>query len=182
MPEGFRATVAQIETFELPATVTGSRGDRALGRAIVDSWRREGIIQLAMDAEARALSGGAMAASRAFFDRPAAQKQACVDDQSYAGYIASGEEITDGVADYAETFTITKDLPANEPRVQARWPCHGPCPWPDTAMRDTMNAYTDRLGADAEKLLRLTELGLGAPEGSLTKYTSDGWHHTRVLR
>ena len=50
MPRGFSATVAQLETFQLPDKVTGSRGDRALGRAIVSAWCRDGIIQFSMDA------------------------------------------------------------------------------------------------------------------------------------
>lgn len=99
-----------------------------------------------------------------------------------AGYIASGEEITGGVADYSEIFTVTKDLPLDDPRVVDKWPCHGPCPWPHLEMRNRMKDYMDYLGESGEKLLRLTEYGLGVPQGALTKMTQDGWHHMRVLR
>jgi len=120
--------------------------------------------------------------SKAFFDKPHEEKAACVDSQSYAGYIASGEEITDGVADYSEIFTITKDLPATETRVQEKWPCHGPCPWPNDKMKTSMKTYMDYLGKSGEKLLSLIELGLEVPQQALTRYTEDGWHHMRVLR
>lgn len=182
MPTGFSARVADNETFLLPSQVTGSKGDRTLGKAIIDAWRRDGIIQLVMTEKQKALRDGAMAASRRFFAKPASEKAACIDSQTYAGYIASGEEITDGVADYSEIFTITKDLDLAEPRVRAKWPCHGPCPWPDIDMREPMLRYTDNLGLEGEKLLQLAELGLGVAPGSLTRYTQDGWHHTRVLR
>ncbi|KAH8912138.1 Clavaminate synthase-like protein [Coniochaeta sp. PMI_546] len=129
------------------------------------------------------LRDAAFAASRRFFSLPYKEKASCVDDQSYAGYIASGEEITDGIADYSEIFTVTKDLPLSDPRVQARWPCHGPCPWAAKAnMKDPLTAYMDEVGRCGEVLLGLTEMGLGLEPGSLTKYTADGWHHSRVLR
>ncbi|KAK1750961.1 hypothetical protein QBC47DRAFT_89792 [Echria macrotheca] len=182
MPPGYKAQVAQLDTFELPARVTGSLGDRALGKALVDAWRRHGIIQIAMSRTQKALWNSAKAESQRFFRRPHHEKAACVDSESYAGYIASGEEVTDGIADYSEIFTITKDLDPSDPRVRARWPCHGPCPWPDTRMKDVMTRYNNSLGNDGEKLLGLIELGLGVSPGSLTRYTQDGWHHTRVLR
>ena len=78
-----------------------------------------------------------------FFSLSPDQKHACVDDQSFAGYIASGEEITDGIADYSEIFTVTKVLPQTDPRVQGKRPCHGPCPWPTSRMQETMQGYMD---------------------------------------
>lgn len=182
MPPGFKADVGQLGTFKLPIRVTGSTGDRTLGKALVDAWRRDGIIQIAMNDEQKKLWGDAQAASRRFFRKPHSEKSVCVDSQSYAGYIASGEEVTDGIADYSEIFTVTKDLDLAEPRVRAKWPCHGPCPWPDIDMKEPIVRYTDSLGGDGEKLLRLVELGLDVPAGALTRYTRDGWHHTRVLR
>ncbi|KAI6363305.1 hypothetical protein MCOR31_007895 [Pyricularia oryzae] len=182
MPPGYKARVGQLETFTLPESVRGSRGDREMGKALVDAWRRDGILQIAMNPKQQAMYDAAQAASKRFFAKPHEQKAACVDNQSYAGYIASGEEITDGIADYSEIFTVTKDLDLDEPRVKAKWPCHGPCPWPDAEMRDPMKKYMDYLGESGEKLLQLTEYGLGVPEGSLTQYTNDGWHHMQILR
>lgn len=124
----------------------------------------------------------AEAASKGFFAKPHNEKAACVDSQSYAGYIASGEEITDGIADYSEIFTVTKDLDLSDRRVVEKWPCHGPCPWPDAEFRDPTKRYMDYLSNIGERLLALTELGLGVTPGSLTRYTQDGWHHMRVLR
>ncbi|PKK50379.1 hypothetical protein CI102_4763 [Trichoderma harzianum] len=100
----------------------------------------------------------------------------------YSGYIASGEEITDGIADYSEIFTVTKDLPHTDERVARGWPCHGPCPWLDQHMKAIMTRYMNDLAESGEKLLQLIEMGLDIPTGSLTRYTNDGWHHMRVLR
>jgi isopenicillin N synthase-like dioxygenase len=46
-----------------------------------------------------------------------------------------------------------------------------------------MTAFMDELGSIGEKLLQLTAIGLGLADiDALTKLTSDGWHHMRVLR
>ncbi|KAB5572761.1 2-oxoglutarate-dependent ethylene/succinate-forming enzyme [Coniochaeta sp. 2T2.1] len=183
MPPGFRARVGNFDTFELPSSVTHCAGDEALGPAMIKAWRRDGILQFTMSPHQKRLRDAAFAASKRFFQLPYKEKANCVDDQSYAGYIASGEEITDGIADYSEIFTITKDLPLDDARVRARWPCHGPCPWAAKAkMDDPLKAYMDEVGRCGEVLLGLAEMGLGLQPGSLTKYTADGWHHSRVLR
>lgn len=182
LPPGFTAQIGQLETFTLPEKVSGSVSDKAIADAMIGAWRRDGILQIDMSKAQQRLYQAANAASRRFFSRPPAQKQACVDDMSYSGYIASGEEITDGVADYSEIFTVTKDLPYTDQRVAQGWPCHGPCPWADHSMKNAMNNYMDDLAVSGEKLLQLIEMGLHVPTGSLTRYTDDGWHHMRVLR
>ena len=182
LPPGYNAKIGHLETFVIPDKITGSEGDRALGRAMINVWRRDGILQVATSPRAQPVQNRAFDASRAFFRKPHYEKRACVDSQSYAGYIASGEEMTDGVADYSEIFTVVKDLPLTDPRVRAKWPCHGPCPWPDVAMKEPVEDYMKHLRIEGEKLLQLTEYGLGVPEGSLLQYTRDGWHHMRVLR
>ncbi|PON25774.1 2-oxoglutarate-dependent ethylene/succinate-forming enzyme [Trichoderma gamsii] len=182
LPPGFTAKIGQLETFTLPEKVSGSVSDKAIADAMIGAWRRDGILQIGMSKAQQRLYQAANAASRRFFSRPRPQKQACVDDMSYSGYIASGEEITDGVADYSEIFTVTKDLPHTDQRVAQGWPCHGPCPWADQSMKNAMNSYMVDLAISGEKLLQLIEMGLDVPTGSLTRYTDDGWHHMRVLR
>ena len=183
MPPGYKARVGNLQTFELPEKLTGGPGDRALGRALVDAWRKDGILQISMGAINSKLAETAFACSKKYFSMPFKEKAACIDDQSFAGYIASGEEITNNIADYSEIFNVTKVLPLSDPRVQAKWPCHGPCPWPNSQMRGIVQAYMDSLGDSGEKLLELVAYGLGLEDGNaLKRYTQDGWHHLRVLR
>ncbi|KAI1856709.1 uncharacterized protein JN550_013676 [Neoarthrinium moseri] len=182
MPPGYKARVGLLQTFCLPERVTGSQSDRTMGKALVDAWQKDGILQIAMTPRQEALHSQAQQNSQEFFSRPHAEKAACVDSQSYSGYIASGEEITDGIADYSEIFTVTKDLELGDAKVKAQWPCHGRCPWPDAAMRDVMKEYMNELGNCGETMLRLLEYGLEIPEGTLTQQTDDGWHHLRILR
>ncbi|OXV10832.1 hypothetical protein Egran_01407, partial [Elaphomyces granulatus] len=182
MPPNYVAKVGDLETFDIPSEVTGSPGDIAMGHALVDAWRRDGILQVAVDKSQKKLLQDTFASSKRFFSKPHYEKASCVDTQSYAGYIASGEEITDGIADYSEIFTVTKDLDLSDPRVQQKWPCHGPCPWPDIDMKLPMTRYMDYLNTIGERLLKLIECGLNLGPNALTQYTQDGWHHMRILR
>ncbi|KAI8939151.1 hypothetical protein NX059_004985 [Plenodomus lindquistii] len=183
MPPGHPATVGSLRTFELPESISGSAADKALGKSMIDAWKRDGILQISMDPINRKFAEAAFLTSRKFFDLDYKKKAACVDDQSFAGYIASGEELTDNIADYSEIFTVTKELALSDPRVQQKWPCHGPNPWPFNQMKTVMQAYMDYLGESGEKMLQLIAWGLGMKDGNaLTKYTQDGWHHMRILR
>ncbi|KAF1817024.1 Clavaminate synthase-like protein [Eremomyces bilateralis CBS 781.70] len=183
MPPGYKAKAGAFQTFEIPQQVTGSRGDIILGKAMINAWRRDGILQVSMDESQRSVADKAFATSQRYFDIPYDRKASCVNDQSFSGYIASGEELTDNIADYSEIFTVTKDLPQSDPRVKAKWPCHGPCPWPDTRMKSSIKTYMNHLGDSGDKILQLIACGLELPDiNELTKYTRDGWHHLRVLR
>jgi isopenicillin N synthase-like dioxygenase len=175
--------MTDLQTFLIPNEVSGSETDIALARAMIAAWRRDGIFQIARDAELDRRTQHAFEASRRFFRMPLDQKSRCVSDLTYSGYIASGEETTAGESDDSEIFTITPDIPLTDRRVQAQWPCHGPAPWPDDDYRRGMTAFMQGLGDLGERLLELTALGLGlADRGALTRYTRDGWHHMRVLR
>jgi 2-oxoglutarate dioxygenase / 2-oxoglutarate/L-arginine monooxygenase/decarboxylase len=175
--------MADLPVFQLPEFVTGSPADRALGLAMVDAWRTHGIFYLATDPAGRQITDWAIESSKRFFARPLEDKARHVSTTSYSGYIASGEEVTAGEADYSEIFTVCKDVSRNDIRSVAGWPCHGPVPWPDDAYKQSMEAFMTELGSLGETLLSLTALGLGLEDpAALTKLTDDGWHHMRVLR
>lgn len=171
-----------LKTFKLPAKVTGSTADITLGEQLIRAWRTDGIFQIKTRVEQDRKTQAAIAVSKRFFKKPQTFKSGCINDSAYSGYIASGEEITAGQADYSEIFTICKDLPESDPRVQKGWPCHGPVPWPDSVYHKRMKAFMDELGAAGEKLLKLTALGINLPITTFTDLTRDGWHHMRVLR
>jgi isopenicillin N synthase-like dioxygenase len=182
-PPNHPATTAQLKTFNLPTVVTSTPSNIALGKAMIEAWQKDGIFQISMDWTQRAVLNEAFKRSKEFFKLPHDIKSRHVDSQSFAGYIASGEELTDGIADYSEIFTITKDLPESDPRVKARWPCHGPCPWPSEVYEGIMKSLMEHIGDSGEKMLKLVALGLGLEDSnSLTDLTEDGWHHMRVLR
>src|SRR2546429_1340837 len=49
MPPNYNAKVGQLETFTLPAKVTGNTADCSMGKALISAWRRDGILQIQMD-------------------------------------------------------------------------------------------------------------------------------------
>jgi len=172
-----------LQTFHLPETVGATEFDNRLGHELVAAWQTDGIFQVATDPAQDHVIEDAIAASKRFFGLPMQAKASHVSELTYSGYIASGEEVTAGEADYSEIFTVCKDVAVEDPRVQQRWPCHGPVPWPDPAYAHSMGALMDQLGAIGQRLLRLVALGLGlGAVEALTRLTSDGWHHMRVLR
>ncbi|RDI78664.1 hypothetical protein Vi05172_g11290 [Venturia inaequalis] len=182
LPPDHRARIGYLKTFHLPATVTGSNRDRELGRRIVDAISGDGIFQIAIPTENKVLDE-AFIASKEFFAQSHEEKAQLVDSQSFAGYIASGEEITDGIADYSEIFTVTKDLPASDGRVRQNWPCHGATPWPKGQFQAKIQNLMAQMGAYGEVLLQLIAFGLELEDQmGLNKLTEDGWHHMRVLR
>lgn len=161
-----------LQTFQLPESISGTESDVLLARQLIRAWQTDGILQVATDAAQNRTTRTAVEASKRFLSLPLEAKAQHVSDLTYSGYIASGEEVTAGEADYSEIFTVCMDVPVSDQRVQERWPCHGPAPWPDQAYAQAMTAFMTELGAIGEKLLRLTALGLGLPDiGALTRLT-----------
>jgi 2-oxoglutarate dioxygenase / 2-oxoglutarate/L-arginine monooxygenase/decarboxylase len=175
--------MTELRTFQVPEAITGTPSHLALAQQMIHAWRTDGIFQIAMTQSQVHKAAEALAVSRQFFALPLSTKSRHVSDLTYAGYIASGEELTAGEADYSEIFTVCKDLPLDDSRVQAAWPCHGPVPWPNQAYRHGMKMFTEELGSIGDRLLELVSLGLGLADlRALSKWAEDGWHHMRVLR
>jgi 2-oxoglutarate dioxygenase / 2-oxoglutarate/L-arginine monooxygenase/decarboxylase len=172
-----------LQTFRVPDTVGATEADVRLGHDLIGAWQRDGIFQVATGPTQDRVIMDAMAASARFFRLPMPVKAGHVSDLTYSGYIASGEEVTAGEADYSEIFTVCQDVAADDPRVRQRWPCHGPVPWPDPEYAQRMRALMEQFGSIGQRLLRLIALGLDlADVDELTRFTSAGWHHLRVLR
>src|SRR6266536_2456433 len=152
--------VTTLQTFRLPDTVSGTESDIRLAHNLVRAWQTDGILQVATNPAQGRVTLDAIEASQRFFRLPMQVKARYVSDLTYSGYIASGEEVTAGEADYSEIFTVCEDVAVDDPRVQERWPCHGPVPWPSLAYKRRMQAFMDQLGSIGEKLLRLVALGL----------------------
>jgi isopenicillin N synthase-like dioxygenase len=172
-----------FRTFRLPDDVTGATADLMLGKAMIDTWRADGVFQVQLDAEQEKIVERALHESKRFFRKPSAEKQSCVNDLSYSGYAACLDEPAVENAEGPEVFTICRDLPLDDRRVKERWPCHGPVPWPDEAYRQSMLAFMHDVGGKTgEKLLKLLALGLGLHIHALTRLALDGWHHMQAIR
>jgi len=174
--------MTDLQTFHIPETVVGNQSDIDLGMALIQAWRKDGILQIATNAIQNKKAQTALAENQRFCSMPLEYKAKHISDLTYSGYIASYEEITANEKDGSEIFTVCKDLPLDDPRVKANWPCHGSAPWPDEEYAKAMKEHMAEAGLLGEKLLQLVALGLGRPIDTFTKLTQDGWHHMRVLR
>nr|VFJ88583.1 MAG: Isopenicillin N synthase [Candidatus Kentron sp. H]VFJ90676.1 MAG: Isopenicillin N synthase [Candidatus Kentron sp. H]VFJ96839.1 MAG: Isopenicillin N synthase [Candidatus Kentron sp. H] len=175
--------MADLQNFHLPESISGTQSDRDLGREMIQAWRTDGAFRIAMSGIQSKKSEDAFAASRRFFRGSIEFKSQYLDDLTYSGYAASGEEITAGERDYPEVFTICRDIPVEDARVRAHWPCHGPVPWPDAEYRESLQTYLNELGSVGDRLLQLVALGLALKDmDALLALAKDGWHHLRALR
>jgi len=53
----------------------------------MDAWSHDGIIQIVMNTEHKALWNITKAEAIRFFSRPHHEKAACIDSRSYSGYV-----------------------------------------------------------------------------------------------
>src|ERR1043165_8516547 len=148
--------MSELQTFTLPEKVTGTREDLRLGIALVDAWRKDGILQIAKTAEHDAQTARAFDENERFFARPPEEKARYVSDVTYSGYVVSGDEKKGDKKDFPEVFTIFPDISADDHRVRQKWPCHGAVPWPSEDFKEAMTSYMHSCGAIGHKLLQLT--------------------------
>jgi isopenicillin N synthase-like dioxygenase len=186
MPHLHKAIIGHLKTFILPDIIRDDVESKAFAQNMIDEWRKTEIFKIQITPAHSTVLEDCFKKSKEFFQCSFKEKSKHVNDQSFAGYIASGEEMTDNIADYSEIFTITKDLKLSDSRVKNRWPCHGPTPWPNEEYKLKMDELMRQFGEYGEygdKLLKLTALGLGLDHSDdLLKMIHNGWHHMRVLR
>jgi isopenicillin N synthase-like dioxygenase len=175
--------MTQLRSFRLSSSIDGTRVDVEMGKRMILAWRLDRRFRVELPVAQERRVAAAVAITRRFFAMGAGRKARCTSDLGYSGYVGRGERVVDGRTDDAERFTVCKDLPDSDPRVQAGWPCHGPVPWPDAAMAGPVAAAMADLGSVGARLLRLLSLGLELRDmDTLVRLTGDGWHHLTAVR
>lgn len=127
-----------LQTFTIPNVTEPSPHNQELGRELIRALRTDGILQVSINERMREISDRALSTNKEFCKMPFNEKVQHVSHLTYSGYIASGEEQTDGKHDASEIFTITPDIEENDMRVKNQWPCHGPVPWPNESYKNAM--------------------------------------------
>lgn len=117
-------------------------------------------------------------AAHAFFARPEAEKAAVAmarGGSAWRGWFPVGGELTSGVADHKEGLYLGTDLPADDPRVEARLPLHGPNLWPERPadLRPAVDAWMAAMAGVAEAVLRGLAVGLGLDPGWFARHLTD---------
>ncbi|MEM1199418.1 MAG: 2-oxoglutarate and iron-dependent oxygenase domain-containing protein [Pseudomonadota bacterium] len=104
--------------------------------------------------------------SRTFFAQTDAEKRQIAINQHNRGYLGPGEARMRGAArtDMKEVFFWGRDLPADDPDVQAGIPLCGPNEWPQNppGFRDHVLTYAEAVGKTGDLLLQAFAVSLGA--------------------
>lgn len=116
--------------------------------------------------------------SRKFFRLPAEKKLALHVQRggpAWRGYMPHGGEYTHGHVDHKEGLYLGPELPADDPRVLAGLPLHGPNQFPDLdvpELRDVVLCYLKEVERLGHRLLELISLSLGLdPQYIRREYT-----------
>ena len=85
--------------------------------------------------------------------------------------------------DASESFQFHRELPLDDPDVQAGKPLHGPNQWPDglPVMRETMLEYFDAMGLFARRMLEVFAVGLDPDRGFFEPYYRKPLMQVRLL-
>ena len=82
-----------------------------------------------------------------------------------------------------EAFQFRRPLPDNDSDLLAGKPLHGPIPWPKAMpdLKPRMMAYYDKVDALGYEMLKLFEVALDLPDGTLNQYFRKDMNSLRIL-
>jgi isopenicillin N synthase-like dioxygenase len=180
--------VEELPVIDVAPLVTGVGDPGPVAAAIDAACRAHGFFYLSGHGVADDLQQRLDRAARAFFALPDAEKAAIAMDaggRAWRGWFPYEGELTSGRPDRKEGVYFGAELSADDPRVRAGTPLHGPNLFPAdvpelrTAVLDYLDAMTD-LG---HAVLRGMALGLGlAPDWFQANLTADPLVLFRIFR
>src|SRR5690606_38310938 len=141
---------------------------RAVAAAIGRACREDGFFYAIGHGVDPALAARLEASARRFFAQEREAKLAirmARGGRAWRGYFPLGDELTSGVPDDKEGLYFGAELPADDPRVRAGLPLHGPNLFPSdpAELRETVLAWLDEMTRLGHLLVRGIALSLGLP-------------------
>ena len=162
--------------------------ERAAGAAIDQACRDLGFFLIRGHGTDPALLSSLDRAARAFFAQPEARKAAIAmahGGRAWRGWFPEGGELTSGRPDRKEGLYFGSELPADDPRVVAGTPLHGPNQFPadPASLGPAVLAWIDAMAALGHALVRGVAIGLGlAPDWFDANLTADPTVLFRIFR
>jgi polar amino acid transport system ATP-binding protein len=166
-----------LPVIDVAPLVAGGPGTSAVAEAIGRACRDAGFFYVIGHGVDPALGARLEATSRRFFAQDPAVKERvrmALGGRAWRGWFPLGGELTSGVPDDKEGLYFGAELPADDPRVVAGLPLHGPNLFPDVeGMRETVLAWLDAMTRLGHALMRGIALSLGLDAD---------WFHDRYTR
>ena len=162
--------------------------EAAAGAAIDRACRDLGFFLIRGHGTDPALLGSLDAAARTFFALPEEAKAdiaMALGGRAWRGWFPEGGELTSGRPDRKEGLYFGAELPADDPRVVAGTPLHGPNQFPaePAALGPAVLAWVDAMTALGHALVRGVAIGLGlAPDWFDAHLTADPTVLFRIFR
>ncbi|MGF6770917.1 isopenicillin N synthase-like dioxygenase [Paraburkholderia sp. GAS199] len=157
----------------------------ATARELDRAARDAGFFYVTGHQVTRAQQAALIDQAQRFFAAPDDWKMRYYIGQSRAhrGYVPEGEEVfASGKRDRKEAFDTGRDLPADDPDVQAGTPMLGPNQWPDQpGFREDIGSYYQAAIELGRALFRGFSLALGLPETHFDAFLSKPPSQLRLI-
>src|SRR5439155_14339644 len=155
-----------IPTIDVSELVTGGPSRRAIAERLGEACRQSGFFYVVGHGVDGALQNRLRELSRKFFAQDLETKLAirmALGGRTWRGYFRVGDELTSGKPDQKEGLYFGAELPADDPRVLAGMPLHGPNLFPAAppGLRATVLEYMASLTALGHRLMAGLALSLG---------------------
>ena len=173
--------VASVPRIDLAPLIDGT-GIDAVARAIDTACREVGFFTVVNHGVDPALCARVADLAREFFSLPEPEKAAVAmrhGGRAWRGWFPLHGELTSGAPDHKEGYYFGRDLDADDPRVTAGLPLHGPNLWPTApgGLRAVLTEYLTAVEAVGHHLARAISVGLGLGPDTLT----DHWFRDPVV-
>jgi isopenicillin N synthase-like dioxygenase len=160
------ASLPLIDIAPLLDSTAGSAACSEVGRAMDAACRDTGFFLVTGHGIDRSLRDGLERLSRAFFSLPEEEKAQIAMQRggiAWRGWFPVGAELTSGKPDRKEGIYFGAELPADDPRVRARTPLHGPNLFPaePPQLAPVVLQWIEAVTAVGQAVLSGIALGLG---------------------
>ena len=178
---------SHIPAIDVAELVRGGAGRAAVAERLAEACRESGFFYALGHGVDAGLQARLHELSRRFFAQDLDTKlqiRMALGGRAWRGYFPVGGELTSGKPDQKEGLYFGSELPADDPRVRAGRPLHGPNLFPDEPreLRAAVLDYMAALEALGHRLVAGLALGLGLPESYFAeRYTAEPFVLFRIF-
>jgi len=178
--------VTQVPIVDVGSLLQGPRDRSGVAEGIGRACRELGFFYVVGHGVPEELSARLERLSRTFFAEHEATKMDIrmeLGGRAWRGYFPLGGELTSGKPDQKEGLYFGAELSADDPRVLAGLPMHGPNLFPDiTGFRETVLEYLDAMTQLGHGLVEGLAMSLGIEASYFaTRYTADPFILFRIF-